>query len=149
MLVFFYECQHSYSEALIYLEKAASTIKSGRSKVQLNLATIYNHIGLIYYKSRNDQLAMVNLQTCLDIRLKFLQSTHPDVITTYNNIDQVNELKQNLAHSTERKDESSDSSLHSQKSTCATTDTFDNAHEHCNSDDHPIDLRIIKNLENY
>jgi tetratricopeptide (TPR) repeat protein len=130
----YYECQYSYSDALLYLEKAVSTVKDTWSKVQLNLAIIYNHIGLIHYKNKNQQLAMENLQKCLDIRLKFLPSTHSDVIATYTDINQVNELEQTLwSHL---------------KETTGMKD-FDNIHEHCNSDDHQVlDLRVIKRLEN-
>lgn len=140
----YYECQRSYSEALLYLEKAISTVKDTWSKVQLNLAIIYNHIGLIHCKNHNQQLAMENLQKCLDIRLKFLPSTHSDVIATYTDIKQVNELKQTLSHLKESNNEFQVI----QQNICTENNTFNNVHEHYNSHDQVLDLRIIIKSEN-
>ncbi|CAF3727623.1 unnamed protein product [Rotaria sp. Silwood1] len=159
-----YECQHSHSEALAYLEKAASAVKKLWAKDQLDLAIIYNHMGLIHCKNQNHQVAIENLKKCLDIRLNFLYSTHSDIIATYNDIDQVNELKQTLTdlkettEVKERKDEPNDSFLPSptsnklkvvlQQNICAANDTFDNIHEHSDSDNEVLDLRITKTLKN-
>jgi tetratricopeptide (TPR) repeat protein len=137
-----YECQHLHSEALIYLEKAASTVKNSWSKVQLDLAIIYNHIGMIHYKDQNHQLGIEYLKKCLDIRLKFLPSTHPDVIVTQEDISKY------TIEMEERKKEVIDSSLHPEKTDkievtiqqniLAITDT---------SSDQPLDLRIRKRVE--
>jgi hypothetical protein len=73
---------------------------------------------------------MENLKKCLDVRMEFLDSTHPDVIATNNHIDQVNKLKQTLTHLD------------------VTMNTSDNIHKHENFDDQALDLRIIKTLQN-
>jgi hypothetical protein len=68
------------------LEKAALTIKEIWSKYQLDLAVIYNHMGFIHNKHRNQPLAIENLKKYLDIRLKFLHATHSEVLAVYNDI---------------------------------------------------------------
>ena len=157
----FYECKQSYSEALMYLEKAASTVKKPWFKVQLGLAFIYNRTALIHDKNQYCQLAMDNINKCLDIRLEFLPSTHPDVIATYNYIDKFKKHEETLAQpkgKTEmkgQKDEQNAISYHlaiankfqlvNQKCNGTTTSTSDYIDEHLNSDDQPLDLRIIKN----
>ena len=147
-----YECQHLHSQALMYLGRAASTIKFCWLKFQLELATIYHHIGLIHYKDQNHQLAIENLQTCLDIRLKFLQSTHPDVMATYKDIEQVNIQKQTLKDTIEmqeRKEKSIDSSLHPEKSSKLEGILQQNISSIINtSHDQVLDLRIRNQLEN-
>lgn len=149
---FLYECQHLYSQALIYLEKAVLAAECRSSKAQLDLAIIYHHMGLIHHKEQNQQIAMENLQKCLDIRLKFLRATHSDVIATYKDIEEVNIQKQTLKDTKEMQEQtvkSTDRSLYSENSnevevsyqhnTPLPTDTF--YHQ-------ALDLRIRNEIQN-
>ncbi|CAF1686744.1 unnamed protein product, partial [Adineta ricciae] len=76
--------KYEYKKALLYYHKALKLISNS---VQVNLSTIYNDIGLLYYQLEKYREAIQFYQLALDLQIESNNSS--DLITIYNNMGQT------------------------------------------------------------
>ncbi|CAF1241071.1 unnamed protein product [Rotaria sordida] len=80
-----YHAQDKLDYALFYFQSALYT----DSNDQTILPSIYNNIGMVLKRQGHFNDALQFFQKSLQIDLKFLPPTHPDLATTYSNIGRV------------------------------------------------------------
>ena len=71
------------------LTKSLKLIKESYGDNNLPIANIYNNMGLNFKDQSNYDLALKYYNLSLDIRIEFLDLTHPDVIAIKHNIGQL------------------------------------------------------------
>ncbi|CAF1278354.1 unnamed protein product [Adineta ricciae] len=92
-----YHRQKRYELALDTYKRVIALQKHLSSNHELDLAWTYNNLGCLYDDMGDMKRALRYQQRAYDIRRKFLQSTHPDLAISLNNLGRIHQALSHLA----------------------------------------------------
>ena len=75
-----------YEKALAFYKKTEKNRKKIQGNEHLNLANIYNNIGIVYYRQGNYKKAIEFCKEAIKISEKALEKDHPDIAKIYNSM---------------------------------------------------------------
>jgi tetratricopeptide (TPR) repeat protein len=81
-----YDCRGDDKKALFYNKMALKNLSRKKPKDRLNLATVYNNLGMLFINMKYYKYAMKNLIKALILEQRFLEPRHQLLITTMSNM---------------------------------------------------------------
>jgi tetratricopeptide (TPR) repeat protein len=81
-----YDCRGDDKKALFYNKMALKNLSRKKPKDRLNLATVYNNLGMLFINMKYYKYAMKNLIKALILEQRFLEPRHQLLITTLSNM---------------------------------------------------------------
>eukprot|EP00042_Codosiga_hollandica_P038700 m.316414 g.316414 ORF g.316414 m.316414 type:complete len:647 (-) comp55462_c0_seq8:919-2859(-) len=90
-----------YEKALLHFNTCLSIRQASAEADPVDIATLYNNIGLMHKRMDDLDQALEYLQKSLEIRLQIFGEDHPETATSFNNIGQVYDSKEDFSKALE------------------------------------------------